>query len=226
MSPMDAADEGSSRRRKLAAAQLYVCTDARLKQGDFAEFVDAAYRGGTDIIQLRDKHLEAAAELEYFEILRDAARRHGRLYAGNDRADVVTLAGADILHVGQGDIPIAAARGLLPEGTLVGLSTHSVEQAAAARDSGADYFCIGPVWPTPTKPGRPPVGLDTVAAVARAAAARPGVPWFAIGGVGIDTVDELVAVGVRRVAVVRAVTRAEDPEAAARELKLRLPVTD
>jgi thiamine-phosphate pyrophosphorylase len=208
----------------LHRAQLYVCTDARLEQGDFAEFVDAAYRGGVDIIQLRDKHLEAGAELEYFAILREAARRHGKLFAANDRADVAILSGAEILHVGQGDIPVASARRLLPRGSLIGLSTHSVEQAARARSAGVDYFCIGPVWPTPTKPGRPAVGLDTVAQVGEEAAReRPDLPWFAIGGVGLDTVDEVVGAGASRIVVVRAVTTADDPEDAARRLRAHLP---
>lgn len=205
----------------LQRAQLYVCTDARLAEGDFAEFVDAAYRGGADIIQLRDKQLEAAAELEYFAILQEAANRYGRLFAANDRADVAALAGAPVLHVGQRDISPAQARRLLPPGTLVGLSTHSREQAAASAIAGVDYACIGPVWPTPTKPGRPAVGIDTVRDVL--SAARPGSIWFAIGGVGLDTIDELVDVGVRRIVVVRAVTRADDPQAAAAALRARLP---
>ncbi|MCH4249357.1 MAG: thiamine phosphate synthase [Microbacteriaceae bacterium] len=213
-----------SRQQRLQSAQLYVCTDARREQGDFAEFVDAVYRGGADIIQLRDKTLEAAAELEYFGILRDAARRHHALYAANDRADVAAVSGADVLHLGQGDLSLEDAHRVLPDGVLTGLSTHSVEQAELALRSAHEYFCIGPVWPTPTKPGRPAVGIEVVHEVAKlAAATRPERPWFAIGGVNLHTVGELVSVGVRRVAVVRAVGDATDPEAAAAAIKAALP---
>lgn len=205
----------------LGAARLYVCTDARLNTGDFAEFVDAAYRGGVDIIQLRDKSLDAGDELGMFEVLADAARRHGKLFAANDRADVAALSGADVLHLGQRDIPIGSARSLVDSRVLFGQSTHSREQAAAARVGDPDYYCIGPVWPTPTKPGRAAVGLDAVRAVA--ADDDGSAPWFAIGGIDLDNVHEVVEAGARRICVVRAVTRAEDPEAAARALIGALP---
>ncbi|MCD7100660.1 thiamine phosphate synthase [Pseudoclavibacter sp. 13-3] len=206
----------------LHQAQLYLCTDARLGTGDFDEFVDAAYRGGVDVIQLRDKHLDAGDELEYFELLAAAARRHGRLFAANDRADVATLAGADILHVGQRDLSIADARSLLPGDTLVGLSTHSRVQAEQARLGDADYYCIGPVWRTPTKPGRAPVTLDAVRQV-RAQGRGDAKPWFAIGGVNAETLEQVLDAGAQRIVVVRAITQADDPEAAARELRTALP---
>lgn len=208
------------RLERLRRARLYLCTDARLGTGDFADFVEAAYRGGVDVIQLRDKHLDAGDELEYFEILASAARRWGRLFAANDRADVATLAGVDILHVGQRDLSIPDARRLLPRGTLVGLSTHSRVQAEHARLADTDYYCIGPVWRTPTKPGRAAVTLDAVRQVRSQQDAKP---WFAIGGVSLDTVDQVVAAGARRIVVVRAITQAEDPEEAARALLDRLP---
>lgn len=205
----------------MLSARLYLCTDARTRQGDFADFVDAAFAGGVDVIQLRDKTLEAAAELDRLEILRDAAERHGRLWAVNDRADIAALSGAPVLHLGQGDLPVAAARRLLPGGTIVGRSTHDGAQMdAAASAAGVDYFCVGPVWATPTKPGRPGIGLDPVR---RAASLATDRPWFAIGGIDHDTVEEVVAAGARRIVVVRAVTEADDPADAARRLVCALP---
>jgi len=207
--------------RMLDPARLYVCTDARQSTGDFADFVDAAYRGGVDIIQLRDKSLDAGDELEVFAILSEAARRHGRLFAANDRADVAALAGADILHLGQRDITIDEARTFVEARVLFGQSTHARGQAAAARTGESDYYCIGPVWPTPTKPGRPAVGLEAVREVA--ADDDGSAPWFAIGGIDLDNVHEVAEAGARRICVVRAVTQAEDPEAAARALRGALP---
>ena len=160
-------------------ARLYLCTDARRDRGDFADFVDAAFAGGVDIIQLRDKSLEAAEELELLEVLHAAAARHGRLWAVNDRADIASLSGAPVFHIGQKDISLGAARGLLGKDTVIGLSTHSPEQVDAAIASspgrkGLDYFCVGPVWATPTKPGRAAVGLDLVRYAARRSAGGRG----------------------------------------------------
>ena len=109
-----------------------MCTDARRDRGDFADFVDAAFAGGVDIIQLRDKSLEAAEELELLEVLHAAAPRHGRLWAVNDRADIASLSGAPVFHIGQKDISLDAARGFLGKDTVIGLSTHSPEQVDAA----------------------------------------------------------------------------------------------
>ena len=116
----------------LTSARLYLCTDARTDRGDFEDFVDAAYAGGVDIIQLRDKNLEAAEELELLEVLQAAARRHGRLWSVNDRADIASLAGAPVLHIGQKDLPLASARKFLGDDAVIGLSTHSPEQIDAA----------------------------------------------------------------------------------------------
>ena len=152
--------------------RLYLCTDARRERGDLAEFADAALAGGVDIIQLRDKGsageqrfgpLEARDELAACEILADAARRHGALFAVNDRADIARAAGADVLHLGQGDLPLGVAREIVGPDTLIGLSSHDPDQAAAGGQAGAaDYFCVGPCWPTPTKPGRAAPGLQLV----------------------------------------------------------------
>ncbi|MFG2698114.1 thiamine phosphate synthase [Kitasatospora sp. NPDC048407] len=207
-------------RQQLADARLYLCTDARREQGDLADFLDAVLAGGVDIVQLRDKNLEARQELEYLEVFADAAKRHGKLLAVNDRADVAFDARPDVLHLGQDDLPVAVARAILGEDVLIGRSCHSeAEVDAAITEPGVDYFCTGPVWPTPTKPGRHAPGLDLVR---HAAAARPVRPWFAIGGIDQDNLDQVLAAGATRIVVVRALTAAEDPGAAAAQLAARL----
>ncbi|CAG7632282.1 thiamine phosphate synthase [Actinacidiphila bryophytorum] len=206
----------STAREQMAQARLYLCTDARSGRGDLAAFADAALAGGVDVIQLRDKGIEAREELAALAVLADACRRHGRLLAVNDRADVAHAAGADVLHLGQGDLPVPAARALLGDEVVIGRSCHAeAEVAAAAVEPGADYFCTGPVWPTPTKPGRPAPGLDLVR---YAAALGTDRPWFAIGGIDAANVGQVLDAGARRIVVVRAVTEAADPYAAAREL--------
>ena len=207
-------------RAKLADARLYLCTDARRSQGDLPEFLDAVLAGGVDIVQLRDKGMEAAEELEHLEVFADACRRHGRLLAVNDRADVAHAAKADVLHLGQGDLPVPAARAVIGGAPLVGRSTHSeAEAAAAAAQPGVDYFCTGPCWPTPTKPGRHAPGLDLVRYAATLTTDRP---WFAIGGIDAANLDEVTEAGARRVVVVRALTEADDPKAAAAGFARRL----
>lgn len=209
------APDPAARARRLAAlreARLYLCTDARTGKDDLADFLHAAYEGGVDIIQLRDKRLEARAEIEALEMLSRISAEHGRLSAVNDRADVAALVGADVFHVGQGDLTTTQARALLGDDVLVGRSTHSLAQAReAAADPGVDYFCVGPVWSTPTKPGRPSVGLGLVADAAEIG----DKPWFAIGGVDADRAAQLRAVGATRVVVVRAITGADRPREAA-----------
>src|SRR5262249_7520107 len=143
-------------RDRLASARLYLCTDARQAHGDLTKFLDDVLAAGVDIVQLRQKGLEAAEELRLLEVFRKACDKHDRLRAVNGRADGAFAAGADVLHVGQGDLPPAVARQILGTGPLIGRSTHSEAEAAeAASDEAIDYFCAGPVWPTPTKPGRP-----------------------------------------------------------------------
>ncbi|WP_059015567.1 thiamine phosphate synthase [Mycobacterium sp. M26] len=253
------------RRTTLAAARLYLCTDARRERGDLAEFAEAALAGGVDIIQLRDKGspgeqrfgpLEARAELAALEILADAARRHGALLAVNDRADIARAAGADILHLGQDDLPLEVARDIVGPDTVIGRSTHASGEAGRALMEDVDYFCVGPCWPTPTKPGRPAPGLDLVREVAGLHADKPwfaigGIdeqrlpevlarpapgldlvrevaglhadkPWFAIGGIDEQRLPEVLAAGARRVVVVRAITAAADPAAAASRLRAAL----
>jgi thiamine-phosphate pyrophosphorylase len=215
-------------RERLATASLYLCTDARRERGDLAEFADAALAGGVDVIQLRDKGspgerqfgpLEARQELEALEVLADAARRHGALLAVNDRADIAVAAGADVLHLGQHDLPLPIARDIVGQRPVIGRSTHDGAQASAAVTEAVDYFCVGPCWPTPTKPGRPAPGLDLVRYTAELATDKP---WFAIGGIDEQRLPEVLAAGAQRIVVVRAITGAEDPRAAAQRLKSRL----
>lgn len=215
------------REDRLAEARLYLCTDARRERGDLAEFADAALAGGVDIIQLRDKGsvgeqrfgpLEARDELAALEVLANAARRHGALLAVNDRADIAKAAGADVLHLGQDDLPLQVAREIAPQ-TLIGRSTHDTVQARTALTEDVDYFCVGPCWPTPTKPGRPAPGLDLVRAVA---SMRTDKPWFAIGGIDLQRLPQVLDAGACRVVVVRAITAADDPAQAARDLSAAL----
>jgi thiamine-phosphate pyrophosphorylase len=210
----------SDLRERLADARLYLCTDARRASGDLPEFLDAVLGAGVDIVQLREKGLEAAEELALLEVFAQACRRHGRLLAVNDRADIALAAGADVLHLGQDDLPVPAARRILGPGPLIGRSSHSPAQSdAAAAEPGVDYFCAGPLWTTPTKPGRPASGLSLPEHVARTGTARP---WFAIGGISLDRLGEVLAAGATRVVVVRAITEAGDPAAAAAEFARRL----
>jgi thiamine-phosphate pyrophosphorylase len=213
---------------RLETALLYLCTDARRERGDLAEFADAALAGGVDLIQLRDKGspgeqrlgpLEARDELASLEVLADAARRHNALLAVNDRADIALAAGADVLHLGQDDLPLTVARDILGERPLIGRSTHDHAQVQAAVAEAVDYFCVGPCWPTPTKPGRHAPGLDLVRVTTEIAADKP---WFAIGGIDMQRLPEVLAAGARRIVVVRAITAADDPKAAAQQLKARL----
>ncbi len=207
-------------RARLADARLYLCTDARRAQGDLSRFLDAVLDAGVDIVQLREKGLEAAEELTLLEVFGTACRKHGRLLAVNDRADVALAAGADVLHLGQDDLPVPVARRILGPGPLIGRSSHSPAQSdAAAAEPGVDYFCAGPVWTTPTKPGRPATGLDLPTHVA---GQRPPRPWFAIGGISLDRLDDVLAAGATRVVVVRAITEAADPATATRAFATRL----
>jgi thiamine-phosphate pyrophosphorylase len=209
-----------------------LCTDARRERGDLAAFAEAALGGGVDIIQLRDKGssgerqhgpLEAGDELAALEVLADVARRYGALLAVNDRADIALAAGSDVLHLGQDDLPLPIARDIVGPRPLIGRSTHDYDQVVAAAAEPVDYFCVGPCWPTPTKPGRPAAGLALVRA---AAELRTDKPWFAIGGIDEQRLPEVLDAGAHRVVVVRAITAADDPQAAARRLKAMLTKSD
>jgi thiamine-phosphate pyrophosphorylase len=207
---------GSSSRGPLPAAdpareaRLYFVTGAR---PDLGGFLEAAVRGGVDIVQLREKELPDGELLRVLEEARAVTRALDVPLVVNDRPDLAVLVGADYVHVGQDDLPLHAVRRF---GIPVGLSTHSRAELEGAE---ADYVAVGPVFATPTKPGRQAVGLELV----RHAAERARAPWFAIGGIDRTNVAEVVAAGARRIAVVRAIGDADDPEAAARELREALP---
>ena len=205
----------------LSAARLYLCVDSRSRQGDLADFLDAVLANGVDIVQLREKGLEARAELALLEVFAAAAQRHGALWAVNDRADIARAAGAPVLHLGQDDLPIQIARDIVGPDVVIGRSTHSPAQADAARvEAGVGYYCCGPTWVTPTKPGRPAAGLSLLD---HAHAHEDERPWFGIGGIEtLERLDEVMARGARRVVVVRAITEADDPGAAARAFAERL----
>jgi thiamine-phosphate pyrophosphorylase len=190
--------------------RLYLVTPVR---AEFVEFLEGAIRGGVDIVQVRERALSDGALLDAIADARDATSRHDVPLGVNDRIDLAVLAGADFAHVGQDDIPVEALR---PFELPVGLSTHAPAEVDSAR---SDYIAVGPVHATPTKEGRPAVGLDLV----RYAATNAKLPWFAIGGIEAGNVGEVVAAGATRVAVVRAIGEAEDPERAARELRAQLP---
>jgi thiamine-phosphate pyrophosphorylase len=206
--------------RSLSDARLYLCTDSRADRGDLPEFLDAVLANGVDIVQLREKNLEAADELALLEVFAEACRRHDALLAVNDRADLAVAAGADVLHLGQRDLRPDVARRIVGTQMVIGLSSHSAEQAqAAAADPDVDYFCLGPLWPTPTKPGRPHTGLEPLPEVARTQLAKP---WFAIGGIDEGTLDQVLSAGARRAVVVRVLTEAADPGAVAARLATAL----
>jgi thiamine-phosphate pyrophosphorylase len=215
----------AGRRELLAAARLYFVCEGLPNGGEPTALLRAAIAGGVDVIQLREKAARCDEELiSLAEPFARAAREHGALFFLNDRPDLVEACGADGVHVGQDDEPVAVARAVAGSATLVGLSSHSPAQfdaALAARGaSRPDQLSAGPVWETPTKAGRPAAGLGLIEHAARAAG--DDVAWFAIGGVDASTVHRVAAAGARRAVVVRAIRDAPDPERAARELRAAL----
>ena len=198
------------RRGRLADARLYLVCDVRTDA-----FLSAALRGGADVVQLRDKDADDAELVAAGRRYAALCAEHGALLILNDRPDLVAETRADGVHVGQDDVPVARARAEVGAQRLVGLSTHTPAQIEAANDADVDYIGVGPVHATPTKPGRPAVGL----ALVRHAAAHAGHPFFAIGGIDERNVAAVRAAGARGVAVVRALIGADDPEAAARALR-------
>lgn len=215
----------TSLAQRLRASRLYLCTDARERQGDLEDFLQAAFAGGVDIVQIRQKNMTRDAELAALEIARSAAARAQGIVCVNDSPRLAEAFAADMLHLGQTDGSAQRARRSLHAWALIGRSTHTAEQTdQAAGDADVDYFAVGPVHATPTKPDYVPVGLDLVRHAARAAPVGDvaSTPWFAIGGLDADNLDQVIEAGARRVVVVRAITEARDPEAAARVLKDRL----
>ena len=201
--------------RRLLAARLYLVTPGDPPAGPLDEFLPRVLEAGVDIVQLRDKHREARPLLEFAAVVRRRTAEFGALFFVNDRVDLAIAAEADGVHVGQQDLSPAEARRQMGPQALVGLSTHAPgEILEAASSQEADYLAVGPVYATPTKPGRPAVGTELV----RFAAGHPAQPFFAIGGIDRRNLKEVLAAGASRIAVVRALTEAEDPAAAARWL--------
>jgi thiamine-phosphate pyrophosphorylase len=199
------------RRDRLDKALLYLVCDTRSD-----EFLEAALDGGVDIVQLRIKDAPDERVLEAAQRYRRLCTAAGALLIVNDRPDLALAADADGVHVGQDDVAVASAREVVGADRLVGLSTHSPDQVTGA--AGVDYIGVGPVHATPTKPGRPPVGLELVGY----AAANCALPFFAIGGIDATNVSAVRDAGARRIAVVRALTQARDPESTARALRATL----
>jgi thiamine-phosphate pyrophosphorylase len=206
-----------SRRERLRRARLYFVTDVR---PGLEELLAAALAGGVDMVQLRDKSASDDELVRAAAVFRRLCDEHGALFWLNDRPDLVAACGADGVHVGQADMPAAETRQAAGDDVLVGLSTHSRAQLAAALAAGeADQLSVGPVWETPTKEGRPAAGLDYVRYAADVAGDRP---WFAIGGIDLGNVHEVIGAGASRVVVVRAIRDADDPRAAAAALRAAL----
>ncbi len=196
----------------LGGRRLYLCTGDR---SDLAPFLAACIRGGVDLVQLRDKQLDALPLLRRAEVALAVCRDLGVPFILNDRPDLALACGADGVHVGQDDVPPWVARQILGPDAIVGRSTHAPTELLAAAREPVDYLSAGPVTPTPTKPGRPGTGLGYV----REAARRTTVPWFVTGGVTPSTVGAMIEAGARRFVVVRYLTEASDPEGAARRLR-------
>jgi thiamine-phosphate pyrophosphorylase len=197
-----------NRHERLLESRLYLVCDRQSE-----DFLRGVLRGGADVVQLRMKDASDDEVLGAARVFAPICAEHGALFILNDRPELVRAAGADGVHLGQDDTPVPAARGILGPDRLIGLSTHTPEQIDGA--AGADYLGVGPVHATPTKPGRPAVGLELV----RYAAAHADVPFFAIGGIDAGNAGAASAAGARRVAVVRALTQATDPELTARVLR-------
>jgi thiamine-phosphate pyrophosphorylase len=202
---------GVDRRARLRDARLYFVAD----RDGMERALEGALAGGVDLFQLRDKDATDDELLAAAATARSLCEAAGALFLLNDRPDLAAASGADGVHVGQDDMPVDRARKLVGGDALVGLSTHSMQQAQAGCRTGADYIAVGPVHATPTKEGRPAIGVEPI----KYAAAHVSVPWFAIGGLDAANVGAVVKAGARRIVVVRALAQADDPEAAARTLR-------
>ena len=202
-------------RARLGSSHLYLITPARPKAGELDEFLPAVLEGGVDMVQLRENEMEAGHLMPFCEVARRRTEEFGAIFIVNDRVDVALAADADGVHLGQDDLGIEHARHQMGNRLLIGLSTHSSEQIEAAARTSADYIAVGPIYETPTKPGRPPTGLEIVSRADEIVE----TPFFAIGGIDLETLPAVTRAGVRRVCVLRGLTDAGDPGAVARRLK-------
>jgi thiamine-phosphate pyrophosphorylase len=206
--------DGPLRRERLRTARLYFVCDAR-PETDLESLLRAALTGGADIVQLREKELGRAEIERAAGTFRRIADNFSALFIVNDDPELAKICDADGVHVGQDDVGAEEARELLGPDAIVGLSTHSEEQIAASADRPVDYISVGPIWETPTKEGRPAVGLELISH----AAEHAPHPFFAIGGIDTGNAEEVVKAGAERLCVVRAVRDSADPEAAATALR-------
>jgi thiamine-phosphate pyrophosphorylase len=197
---------------RLGDRRLYLCTADR---PDLAAFLDACIRGGVDIVQLRDKVLDAKPLLVRAAIAREVCRDHGVPFILNDRPDLALEIEADGVHVGQDDAPAHLARRIVGPDAIVGLSTHAPDELDAADAEPVDYVSAGPVLSTPTKPGRPGTGLGYLAY----ATERASRPFFVTGGVTPDTLPDMLRAGARRFVVVRYLTESAEPQSSAEALR-------
>jgi thiamine-phosphate pyrophosphorylase len=206
--------DGPLRRERLRTARLYFVCDAR-PETDLEALLRAALTGGADIVQLREKELGRAEIERAAGTFRRVADTFSALFILNDDPELARICDADGVHVGQDDVSAERARELMGPDAIIGLSTHSEEQIAASAERPVDYISVGPIWETPTKAGRPGVGLDLVAH----AAENAPHPFFAIGGIDTGNAADVVRAGAERLCAVRAIRDAADPAAAATELR-------
>lgn len=209
---------GAERAGRLLGATLYVITDAQPRLQPVEEFLRATIQAGAGMVQLREKHLSDAELVATARRFATACQEYGALFIVNDRVDVALACGADGVHLGQDDLPPTQARRLAGPDLLVGLSTHDREQIDASENEPVDYIAVGPVYATPTKPERAPVGVELV----EYAHKRAKRPFFAIGGIDPNTIVAVTNAGAQRVAVLRTVAGALDPGEATRALTARL----
>jgi thiamine-phosphate pyrophosphorylase len=200
----------------MTLGRLYLVATPRsaFSENEFLARIAAALTGGVDIVQLRCKDADAVTYIRLAERVKKLAADAGVPFIINDRADVALAVAADGVHLGQDDLPVECARRILPD-AIIGRSSHEPAHAARAVAERASYFAVGPVWETPTKPGRPAAGLSYVSTVAQSGIT---LPWFAIGGITTDNIGEVIAQGATRIAVVRAILDARDPAEAAHRL--------
>lgn len=214
----DSSTVAERRREWLRRARLYLVCEARPGGREPEELLRPALQAGVDVVQLREKHADDGDIVRAGRAFRRLCDAYDALFIVNDRPELAMACAADGVHVGQDDLPTGQVRRMVGEDALIGLSTHSAEQVdavSAVAVPGVDYFCVGPVYATPTKPDYEPVGLDLV----RYASGQATVPWFAIGGIDPGNVGEVVRAGAERVVVVRAIRDADDPGVAARALR-------
>jgi thiamine-phosphate pyrophosphorylase len=206
---------GPLRRERLRTARLYFVCDARPGGGDLEALLRAALSGGADIVQLREKELSRAEIERAAQTFRRVCDTYSALFIVNDDPDLARACDADGVHLGQDDGSVEETRGLLGPDAIIGLSTHSEEQIAASDGADVDHISVGPIWETPTKAGRPAVGLDLISH----AAGHATHPFFAIGGIDASNAAQVVEAGATRLCVVRAIRDAADPTAAAEALR-------